>query len=151
MKYYLNKMKWLLIAVSIIAVGFLFTWFNLLGNINPGNDTGNQNVITTPGQKIRVDLYVDNGNGKITSYDDTEINEGDTAYSVLFMKMKETGTQVLTKNYEFGMMVESVNGIAASASHFWSYSVNGQPGTVAADKYLLKEGDAVEWKYTKIQ
>lgn len=151
MKYYLSKMKWLLIAVSIISAGFLFTWFNLLGNINPVNNAEDQSISITPGQKIKVDLYIDNGSGKVTSYDDTEINEGDTSYSVLFKKMNETGTPVLTKNYDFGMMVESINGIAASDSHFWSYSVNGQPGTVAADKYLLKEGDAVEWKYTKIQ
>ena len=31
----------------------------------------------------------------------------------------------------------------------WIYFVNGKSGEVAADKYELKNGDKVEWKYMK--
>ena len=49
------------------------------------------------------------------------------------------------------MMVESIDGISASSTHFWSYFINGTAGNVAADKYILQNGDVVEWKYTPIQ
>ena len=32
----------------------------------------------------------------------------------------------------------------------WIYIVNGQMGDVAADKYILKEGDRIEWKLTTV-
>ncbi len=146
-------MKLLLIAVAIIFVGFIFTWFKLLGNLNPSqnNVSENPSVSTTPAEKFKVDLSIDNGSGKVTSYEGIEVSGNDTVYSVLIKKMNETGSSVTTKSYDFGLMVESISGIKATTDHFWSFSVNGQPGNVAADKYILKNGDKVEWNYTKVQ
>lgn len=153
MKYYLGKMKLLLVAVAIVLAGLVFTWLKLFGNLHPQQSSlENQAAgsISTV-QKYKADLTVDYGNGKVTSYENIEINEGDSAYSLLVKKMNETGSSVTTKSYGFGLMVESINTVLASQDHYWAYSVNGQMGSVAADKYILKNADKVEWKYTPLQ
>jgi hypothetical protein len=152
MKYYLGKMKLLLVAVAIIFAGLVFTWSRIFGNLqNQGQNNNSGNLTTgsiTPNQKFEVGLSVDFGNGKVTNYGNIEINEGGTAYSVLVKKMSETDTKVTTKAYDIGIMVESINGYAASSESFWVFSVNGKNSDVAADKYILKQGDSVVWKYS---
>ncbi len=153
MKYYLGKMKLLLVAVFIVFVGLIFTWIKLFGNLQPTQNNNPENQTygsTTPEQKLKADLSVDYGSGKTISYEGIEINDGDTAYSILVKKMNETGSPVQTKSYDFGLMVESINNITASPTYFWSYAVNKAAGSVAADKYTLKDGDKVEWKFTPI-
>ena len=154
MKYYLGKMKLLLMATFIIFIGLIFTWYKLFGdmrseqNYGPGYQTTES---ITPTQKSKADLTIDYGGGKTISYVNIELNESDTAYSLLVKKMNETGSPIKTRSYDLGLMVESINNITASSAYFWSYSVNGQTGNVAADKYILKDGDKIEWKFTKIQ
>jgi Domain of unknown function (DUF4430) len=153
MKYYLNKVKFLVLASLILLIGFLFTWFNIINVAKPGQNTTSENQLTTtttPAQKSSASLFIDFGNGKIKSYEAVEINMNETAYSLLVKKLNETGSPVVTKKYNQGLMVESIDNISASSSYFWSYSVNGQAGSVAADKHILKDKDIVEWKFTPI-
>lgn len=154
MRYYFSKMKVLLVAIAIIAIGFILVWFKILGNLSPAPDTTTENEATQSGAvqvQAKVDLYVDYGNGKTTSFERVPIDSKGTVYSLLTKKMNETGSSVTTKSYDFGTMVDSINGIKSSNEYFWAYSVNEQTASVAADKYILKNGDVVEWKYTKIQ
>lgn len=152
MKYGFDKLKLLLLAVGIVFVGFIFTWFKLFNVIQTNDNPDSQITITSaPAKKIIVSLTVDRGNGKTTVYDNVETNEGESAYSLLVKKMNETGSTVTTKTYDFGLMVETVDGISANSSNFWSYSVNGVTGSTAADKYILQNGEKVEWKFTPVQ
>ena len=154
MKYQLNKLKLLLFAVGIVFLGVVVSWFKLFGNLQPDKNNSFENQVNTsitPSQKLKVNLLIDFGGGKTTSYENVEVNENDTVYSLLVKKTKETNYEVTTKTYDFGLMVESINGVSASSSNYWSYSVNGQMGNVAADKFILNDGDKVEWKYTPIQ
>lgn len=152
MKYTFDKLKMLLLAVGIVFVGFIFTWFKFFNILQPNQTPDNQvSDQITSAEKIIVELSIDPGTGKTTVYEGIGTNQGETAYSLLVKKMNETGSSVVTKNYDFGMMVESIDNVTANDSYFWSYSVNGTAGNVAADKYVLQNGDKVEWKYTKIQ
>jgi hypothetical protein len=154
MKYYLNKLKFLVLAGLILFVGFIFTWFKIINIGKPGQnvtDGSGVAVTITPGQKSYANLYVDFGNGKVISYEALNIEANDTAYSLLVKKMNETGIVVQTKKYDFGLMVESIDNISASSTYFWSYLINGQAGSVAADKYILQDNDVIEWKYTQIK
>lgn len=153
MKYYFGKLKVLLLAVAIIGIGFIFVWAKLLGNLSPSNisETDPDATGSASLQEQKVDLYVDYGNGKTTSYEGIIIDTKSTVLSILKKKLEQTGSTVTTKSYNFGAMVESINGITNNSEYFWSFSVNGQPGSISADKYILKNGDVVEWKYTKIQ
>lgn len=153
MKYTFDKLKLLLLAVGIVFAGFIFTVFRI-GILQPNDDGGynpQTTVSITPPEKIKTGLLVEFEGGKTILYENIEVNTGESAYSLLFKKMSETGSVVTTKSYDFGLMVESIDGISASSTHFWSYSVNGVAGNIAADEYILKNGDIVKWKYTPIQ
>lgn len=54
-----------------------------------------------------------------------------------------------TKQFDFGIFVESIGDKKSTKEFAWLYFVNGKAGTVAADKYELHDGDHVEWKYIK--
>lgn len=57
--------------------------------------------------------------------------------------------QIKVKAYDFGSLVEEVNGKKNTTDKAWIYFINDKSGEVAADKQELKAGDAVEWRYIK--
>jgi len=88
-----------------------------------------------------------------------EFGEGDepvvvevVASSVLKALMgaaEEKSWLVGTKEYDFGILVEEIDGRKNSTEKAWIYFVNGEAGQVAADQYQLEPEDVVEWKYIK--
>jgi len=153
MKYYANKIGIFLTAIVIVFIGFILIWFRYSDIFKSGVNPESQNTssLTTPEKELQANLTLNFGNGRVVSYPQIKIKAGETAYSILLNKMGEVDSQVKTKKYDFGMMVESIDNISANESYFWSYLVNGQSGSIASDKYVLKDGDTVEWKYIKIQ
>ncbi|MEW6610145.1 MAG: DUF4430 domain-containing protein [Patescibacteria group bacterium] len=57
------------------------------------------------------------------------------------------GVPIEVKKYDIGSFVESVSSIKGEKGKYWIYYVNGTTGIEAADKYLVKPGDTIEWKY----
>lgn len=76
-----------------------------------------------------------------------ESSEIKTAYDLLLFAQKEGKVTVDTKQYDFGVFIESIGGVANSNDFVWIYYVNGESASVGADKYELKNGDSVEWRY----
>lgn len=54
-----------------------------------------------------------------------------------------------TRTYEgLGTLVTSMYGFKnGTNNNYWQYEVNGVMPQVGADKYVLKDGDFVEWKF----
>ncbi|MBI4999280.1 DUF4430 domain-containing protein [Candidatus Gottesmanbacteria bacterium] len=71
-----------------------------------------------------------------------------TAFEALRAAAREQNLELKTKQYDFGIFVESIGGVENSKERAWIYFVNDKAGEVASDKYTLKAGDVVEWKYT---
>jgi len=59
--------------------------------------------------------------------------------------------KVVSKHYDFGDMVVSINGIEANSKNFWSVYINDTFAETGADKILLQKGDKVDWKYEEIK
>lgn len=55
------------------------------------------------------------------------------------------------KEYDFGVMVESIDGQKANSEYYWSLYVNDAYGTAGASETTLVPGDKVTWKYEAIQ
>ena len=72
-----------------------------------------------------------------------------TPFEALQKIAEGEGWQISTKEYKYGLMVESVNKISNSSGGYWTYKIDGQAGKIAADRYTLKKGEAVEWEYVK--
>lgn len=67
------------------------------------------------------------------------------------MDLLKASHQVETKHYDFGDMVQSIDGITPASDQFWAFYVNGQASQVGADAYQTKASDTISWKLDKIQ
>jgi len=66
-----------------------------------------------------------------------------------FELLKER-TSVESKQYDFGVFVESINGVKPEANSFWKLYVNGQASQVGASELVTKRGDILEWVMEEI-
>ncbi len=72
--------------------------------------------------------------------------EGRTAFELL-----RDITDVGYKQYDFGVFIESINGVKPDAQHFWKLYVNGTESQVGADSMQTRNGDVIEWKLEEIK
>ena len=71
-----------------------------------------------------------------------------TAFEALKNVTDVKGVPLKTKQYDFGIFVESIRDMPNTKDKVWIYYVNGKSGEVAADTYTLSDNDKVEWRYT---
>lgn len=99
--------------------------------------------------QLTVDFGIDESG--ISQYAPTEkfelqYTDDLNAFSVLEL----AGLDVDVKEYDFGNFISSIEGVdSGTDDRYWVYYVNGELGKSAADKYLLNQGDKVEWKFEK--
>jgi len=90
-------------------------------------------------QATQTNQSVSSEQSRVVSYDG---EEGKSAYDLLKEKYKVEATEG-----SFGVMVNSINGLKASTTEFWLFSVNGQQPEVSADKYQTHASDKIIWEY----
>lgn len=87
--------------------------------------------------------------GAVLSFQN-QFKEKMTAFDLLKERAGESGLALKTKTYDIGILIEAIgekkNG---DGGFYWMYYVNGELPMVAADKYELKPGDKVEFKFEK--
>ncbi len=71
--------------------------------------------------------------------------EGKNAFELL-----QKYTKVEFKQYDFGVFIESINGVKPDEKHFWKLYYNGEESQVGADQLQTKKGDIVEWRLEEI-
>ncbi len=79
------------------------------------------------------------------------IAEGDTVYAVLTdaariygLHLDASGTSGMMYLHGIGNIYEFDFGDLSG----WVYAVNGESAAVGCDQYVLRDGDAIEWRYT---
>ena len=72
--------------------------------------------------------------------------EGVNVYNV--MKSAENdGFSFQGKEYPtLGFFVEGINGVKGEPGKYWIYYVNGEKAQVGISKYIVKDGDIINWK-----
>ena len=98
---------------------------------------------------LAVEVTVDSSaaDGSASFSGTVELPEGANAYDALVA----TGLDVKASESQYGMYIESVEGLAGGdfgEMSGWTYEVNGEVAMVAADAYDLSDGDVVSWTYT---
>lgn len=93
----------------------------------------------------RITLMIDTGTTK-TTYDAVSAQ---TVFDALMNVSHAHSISVVKKDYSFGVFVQQIGDLVNTKDKTWIYYVNGVSGNVAADKKTLKNGDVVEWRYTK--
>ena len=84
-----------------------------------------------------------------TTANQNNIRENGVAYNGMNGKtaltLLEKTHKVETKDYSYGKMVVSIDGVAADSTHFWQFDVNGQMAPSGADTYTTKNGEKITW------
>ncbi len=149
-----KQTKLLIITVFIaVAVAGIFQYYFQKPNSLPfseltGRDFFRTESAATPVPVVKVNtetINIDFGNGKRLS---GEVST-QSAYQALEQVAKSNNLQVVAKQYKYGVMVEKIGDIGSTQNSAWMYSVNGKPGQIAADRYVIYPGDTVEWKFSK--
>jgi len=120
-------MKNLILILVVAGVG-IFAWF--LATDNSGNELSQS--VSTVEQGENQSRY---------SY---EGKEGISALELLKNKYS-----VSVKDVSGLLKVESINGQTGDGQGAWRMYVNGERVATAADQYLTKDGDKIEWRYEK--
>lgn len=78
------------------------------------------------------------------------VRNGANVYEALVKCCDANGVSVVASNTMYGMYVSSIGGLAefeAGKMSGWTYTVNGNYPPKACDKYVLSDGDKVEFIY----
>ncbi len=89
-----------------------------------------------------VEQTIDYGNS-------TLVVSSDLTGNTVFDLLNQTAAVTFTE-YAYGKFILSINGVENNANnngYFWQYWVNDELAPVAADNYVLSDGDYVLWKY----
>ncbi|OGD60870.1 hypothetical protein A3A71_03095 [Candidatus Berkelbacteria bacterium RIFCSPLOWO2_01_FULL_50_28] len=66
------------------------------------------------------------------------------------LEILKSNHNVETKKFSFGEMVQSIDGVKAPTTHFWSFNVNGKMAEVGAGDYQTKSSDRITWKLVSV-
>lgn len=69
----------------------------------------------------------------------------------LVADLTESRHQVEYKEYDFGVMVESIDGLRADSNHYWALYVNDEYGEAGAKQLKVNQGDRIKWVYEEIK
>ena len=139
----MKKIGSLLPIIALVVVGLMYA-------VSDGKNTTSvspesqvlEEKTTTISQTIQVDKAAEPI--VVTS----NLIEGQ---SVLAALLTEQSLVVEIKEYDFGTLVESINGRKnGEDKKYWTFKVNDQEATVGAGEYLLKDGDKVVWEFKSL-
>lgn len=131
------------LLLLLISLGIILGVLGFLGNLGKKTNPLPKVLVEQPA-KPQIRVAIENGEIK------TEATiSAKTAFEALEIITEKQHVTPKIKQYDFGVFVESIGGVENTKDKSWIYFVNGKSGEVAADKYQLKEGDRVEWKYIK--
>lgn len=67
--------------------------------------------------------------------------EGKTAFALL-----QEQYDVEYDQFDFGVLIKSINGEQSDDSHFWLYYINGEQAQTGADQFETQTGDVILWR-----
>lgn len=136
------------LAVILILSGVLFLFYYNNSSFQSQNQNQEQAVNQIVNKEVT--LSIDDGGGQEAKVFNLEFKEGMTAFDSLKQKTAEKGLKLETKAYDIGILIENIGGVKNGENgKYWMYYVNGKSAAVASDKYQLKAGDKVEFKFEK--
>ena len=136
-------LKLIVLFVLLFGMGFFaVTQKGMKSTPTPSqNVLGNTNIASTSGTTVIIDY----GDTKVTY---TNI-EGKTVFDVLKKITAEKNIPLEYTQYDFGVFIKTIGNKTNTKELSWVYYVNDKSADVASDKYELKQGDKVEWKFGK--
>jgi len=132
------------LSIALIAAILIFK------SIVPGSSPATQinQVSPSPSDqpKTQTTLVIDYGNGEKSTHI-RQFSSDQSAFSMLRSITEEKQIPLEYKEYSIGTMVESIKEIKNNSTHAWIYFVNSSSPEIGADRYRVRPGDVIEWKY----
>lgn len=113
-------------------------------------ETDKEEQIPNPVPQIGISITIKGLTGSIILQENSQIQEGSTAYDGLKASCDRNGIIYSTSGYGPYVYVRGINGLNErehGATSGWMYRVNGESPNVGAASYTLNNGDIVEWYY----
>lgn len=87
----------------------------------------------------------------LLGFTDISLEENDTVYTVL-ARLADAHDDFVVEAIDYGdlgVFINSINGKqSGDDNNYWQFWVNNQYADAAADKYVVKQGDVIFWKFT---
>ena len=136
-----------ILIVFIITGGLIFGPFNEILPDSLREKLGYSTTSTNLDEEMEVRLIVD-FNGFRENINQTillVVNQTASAYTILLL----ANITVEVRNFSSGIFVEAIAGIEQSIDNYWKYYVDGSAGSIASDKFNIRENNAQEisWIY----
>lgn len=147
----MSKINKTLIFLVIILLAIIFMaeqW-----NINKKESSNQSKVLpaTTQVENIQVKLLID---GFISTEQLIELRDGSTVFSVLeLINQQNPALNLDFETYEnLGVLIKQLGDkVNGQDNKYWQYYINGQQLMMAADQYILKNNDKIEWLFQESQ
>ena len=88
-------------------------------------------------------------NGIILDKTSFEIEEGDTALKILREAASKYNLQLEVKNGYYVLGINNLYEKEFGDLSGWMYYINGKSASVGANEYVPKDGDLIEWRFTR--
>lgn len=137
------------ILVALIA-GFLFGKASNL-NLPTSADKSGQEPFAIDESAQTVSMMLDFGDGTFQVFDNLKFVQGESLFDITKRVAEDNGIEfIFDPPGEFGVFVRQIkdrkNG---QENRYWQYWVNNVQVQLAADRYILKDGDVIEWQFVK--
>lgn len=73
-----------------------------------------------------------------------------TAAATKALDLAQSQLELQLKEYDFGLMVEGVNGLLADTNNYWAVYLNGEYAKVGIAELTMQAGDRLELRYETI-
>ena len=138
------KQNWQIVGIGLLVIALAIGIFIYTGKTIPPVNNINQKVTQTSTISLTIEgLY---------SSKSISISEKETVLKILqTLNSEDQNLKLSTKEYSgLGTLVDGMNGNKnGTDGKYWQYKINGVIPQVGADKLELKNGDLVEWYFSK--
>ena len=136
-----------ILIVFVITGGLIFGPFNEILPDSLREKLGYSTTSSNWDEDMEVRLIID-FSGFRENINQTiliEANHTASAYTILLL----ANISVEVRTFPNGIFVEAIAGIEQSIDNYWKYYVDGSAGSIASDKFDLRENNAQEisWIY----
>ncbi|MGY5859308.1 MAG: DUF4430 domain-containing protein [Candidatus Thorarchaeota archaeon] len=108
--------------------------------VTPASTQSMEIILQSMPGALEVSLTIDFGNGTVANYTGLSAPNVYNLTTMLFdVDARWAGDRVY---------IDAIDGVFRDEIHGWQYWVNGNYSTIAANQYILKDGDFVLWNRT---
>ena len=144
-------------AALILAAALTFVWLTDIRSPSDyyGSDVKKENVVGEVSLTIRCDTIVGKStaphiprDGVILGTSTFELAEGETVYDILVEAARKNGISIDANSVGYVSGIAYIYELDFGSLSGWMYFVNGESPNVSANRYVLSDGDMIEWLYS---